>query len=193
MRDWLQEIWESEWKPVSRASATAWLVFYMTFLLYAATASQQFLIIDNVNLVIHEGGHLLFSWLGATATLYGGTLLQWLVPFLLAAYFWAQRHTTGFAFSLFFFFENWLYTAAYMADARAQELPLVGVGDMESEESMHDFYRIFSQWGVLDHDTQIAAWVRAAGWIGMVGCTAWLGYRGFRADGQIAKGASNVG
>jgi len=193
MMDWLQEIWDTDWKPVSQASTTAWLVFYAAFLLYAATASQQFLVIDNVNLVIHEGGHLLVSWLSPTATLYGGTGLQWLVPFLLATYFWTQRHTTGFAFSLFFFFENWLYTAAYMADARAQGLPLVGVGDMESEESMHDFFRIFSQWGVLDHDTRIAAWVRAVGWLGMIACTVWLGYRGFRTSRQTAKGASNVG
>jgi hypothetical protein len=54
----------------------------------------------------------------------GGTILQWLVPFALAAYFFLQRQTTAFVFSLFFFFENWLYTATYMADARAQVLPL---------------------------------------------------------------------
>jgi len=28
-----------------------------------------------------------------------------------------------------FFFENWLYTATYMADARAMALPLVTTGD----------------------------------------------------------------
>ena len=46
-----------------------------------------------------------------------------------AAYFFTQRQTTGFVFCLFFFFENWLYTATYMADARAMELPLVTTGD----------------------------------------------------------------
>jgi hypothetical protein len=192
MLEWLREIAEVEWKPVGRAATIGWLVFYAVFLLYAFSASGQFLLIDNVNLVVHEGGHLLFSWLGSTMTLWGGTLLQWLVPFLLAAYFWTQRQTTAYVFSLFFFFENWIYTAAYMADARAQVLPLVGVGDMESEESMHDFYRIFTQLGVLDHDTQIAAAVRILGWVGMIGCVAWLGWRGLRAQDQ-AKGASNFG
>lgn len=180
----LKEIYESEWKPVSRTSGIGWLVFYMAFLLYAGLAASSFLFIDNVNLVIHEGGHLLFSWLGPTMTLYGGTFLQWLVPLLLAAYFFAQRQTTGYVFSLFFFFENWLYTAAYMADARAQVLPLVGVGDMESEESMHDFYRIFSQLGVLDHDTQIAAFTRALAWLGMIGIVTWLAVRTFRNESQ---------
>lgn len=82
-----------------------------------------FLFIDNANLVVHEGGHNLFAWFGPTLCLWGGTLLQWLVPFLLAAYFFTQRQTTGFVFCQFFFFENWLYTATYMADARSQVLP----------------------------------------------------------------------
>ena len=88
---------------------------------------------------MHEGGHNLFGWFGPTLGLWGGTLLQWLVPFLLAAYFFSQRQTTGFVFCLFFFFENWLYTATYMADARAQVLPLVTTGDPDFVE--HDWYR----------------------------------------------------
>ena len=181
MLELIREIRSTRWKTVSAPSAIAWIAFYVAFLIYAAVNSSQFLFIDNVNLVIHEGGHLLFSWLGPTLTLWGGTLLQWLVPFLLAVYFWTQRQTTAYVFSLFFFFENWLYTATYMADARAQVLPLVGVGDMESEESMHDFFRIFTQLGVLDHDTQIAAFVRFFGWLGMLSCVGWLGWRA-RAD-----------
>jgi hypothetical protein len=145
-------------------------------------SGQPFLFIDFVNLVIHEGGHLLFSWGGPTLTLYGGTLLQWLVPVLLAAYFYVNRHATGFAFSLFFLFENWRYTSFYMADARAQALPLVAVGGGGDEENMHDFYRIFSQMGVLNHDTQIAVVTRTIAWIGMLGVVAWLAWRTFHSE-----------
>lgn len=182
MLEWLREIWDSEWLPVSRSAGIAWLCFYLLFLLYVAITRQNFLFIDFVNLVIHEGGHLLFSWGGETLTLYGGTLLQWLVPLSLSLYFFAKRHTSGFAFCLFFFFENWRYTSFYMADARAQALPLVGVGDMESEENMHDFYRIFTQLGVLNHDTQIGAAFRVLAWVGMLGVAGWLAWRVFRSE-----------
>jgi hypothetical protein len=101
--------------------------------------------------------------------------LQWLVPFLLAAYFFTERETTGFVFSLFFFFENWLYTATYMADARAQDLPLVTTGDPEFAE--HDWHAIFSSLGVLNSDTKIAAVVRLLGWCGMIACVLWLAAR----------------
>jgi hypothetical protein len=124
-----QLIVDEPWKPVSRPALAAWLIFYGAFLVYAFSAHSGFLFIDNDNLVVHEGGHNLFRWFGPTLCLWGGTLLQWLVPFLLAAYFFAQRRITGFVFCSFFFFENWLYTAIYIADARAQVLPLVTTGD----------------------------------------------------------------
>ncbi|MGC1645174.1 MAG: hypothetical protein WA741_05040 [Candidatus Sulfotelmatobacter sp.] len=163
------------WKPVSRPGLVAWLIFYVLFITYAFSAHGGYLFIDNANLIVHEGGHNLFGWFGPTLGLWGGTLLQWLVPFLLAAYFFTERQTTGFVFCTFFFFENWLYTATYMADARAQVLPLVTTGDPDFVE--HDFHAIFTRLGVLDHDTQIAAVVRVLGWLGMILITAWLASR----------------
>lgn len=172
MLEYLRSLLDEPWKPVSRPALLAWLVFYIAFLAYAFSAHGAFLFIDNANLVVHEGGHNLFSWFGPTLCLWGGTLLQWLVPFLLAAYFFTQRQTAGFVFCLFFFFENWLYTATYMADARAQALPLVTTGDPDFVE--HDFYAIFSSLGVLDCDTKIAAVVRVLGWCGMIAVVGWL-------------------
>lgn len=175
---------DEPWKPVSRPVVAAWLIFYVLFLVYAFSAHGGFLFIDSANLVVHEGGHNLFGWFGPTLGLWGGTLLQWLVPFLLAIYFFTERQTTGFVFCLFFFFENWLYTATYMADARAQELPLVTTGDPDFVE--HDFFRIFSNLGVLDHDTQIASLVRVLGWCGMLACVTWLALRLRAQDVQPA-------
>lgn len=174
VREWYSE---HPWKPISIYVAAAWGAFYVLFLIYAARNSGGFLFIDNVNLVIHEGGHPLFGWFGERLGVYGGTLLQWLVPFALATYFFFQRQVAGFVFSLFFFFENWLYTATYMADARAQVLPLVAIGGGEGDENMHDWYNIFSQWGVLDRDMEIAHFVRVCGWIGMIGSVLFLAWR----------------
>jgi hypothetical protein len=163
------------WQPVSRPALVGWLIFYVGFLIYALHANGGMLFVDLANLVVHEAGHSLFRWFGPTLELWGGTLLQWLVPFLLAAYFSTHRQTTGFVFSLFFFFENWLYTATYMADARAQVLPLVTTGDPEFAE--HDFFRIFSGLGVLNYDTKIASVVRLLGWCGMISVLVWFALR----------------
>ena len=185
MREYFQSILSAPWKPISRPAIVAWLVFYIVFLGYAFSAHGGFLFIDNANLVVHEGGHNLFGWFGPTLGLWGGTLLQWLVPFLLAAYFLTERQTAGFVFCLFFFFENWLYTAMYMADARAQELPLVTTGDPEFVE--HDFHAIFTQLGVLDDDAKIALVVRILGWCGMIACVMWLAMRLRPKDAENAS------
>jgi hypothetical protein len=176
------------WHPVSAYALSGWGAFYLLFLLYAARNTSGFLFIDNVNLVIHEAGHPLFSYLGEGPMVWGGSILQWLVPFLLATYFFLQRQTTGFVFSLFFFFENWLYTATYMADARAQVLPLVSIGGGDGDENMHDWYNIFSRMGVLNRDTEIAHVVRSLGWLGMIGCVLFLLWRWHqdRATGSAA-------
>ena len=92
------------------------------------------------------------------------------------------------AFCLFCFFEQFLPIATYMADARAQELPLLTVGDPEFVE--HDWYVMFSGMGVLNHDTQIAAFVRCLGWMGMLAVVAWLGWRGW-ANQAPAESRSN--
>lgn len=162
----------SEWIPVSRPAAVAWMLFYIAFLVYALGRHGSFLFIDLANLVVHEGGHLLFGWFGEALGIWGGTLLQWGVPLSLAGYFYAERHTVGFTFCAFFFFENLLYTATYMCDARAMILPLVTAGGSDYIE--HDWHTIFSRLGVLQYDTWIGGLVRAAGWCGMVTVILWF-------------------
>ena len=169
------EAFKEEWKSVSKTALIAWLVFYGLFLLHALTNKSGFLIIDYVFLPIHEGGHLLFGFLGHTLMIWGGTLMQLMVPLALAIYFAYERHTTGTAFCAFFFFENFLNISVYMADARRQELPLVTVGS--GEDVMHDWFVIFSSLGVLERDTVIAGIVRFLGWVGMLAVVAWLARR----------------
>jgi hypothetical protein len=163
-----------EWKPVSRPAGIAWLCFYSLFLIYAFTSRSGFLILDYVNLIIHEGGHFFFSWFGETIHILGGTLGELIVPLLCAVYFFWQRETTGFAFCSFWFFENFPYIGTYMADARTASLQLVG-----SDES--DWTILFTQWGLLAQDQKIGATMRTLGFLGMLATVAWLAYR-IRSD-----------
>jgi hypothetical protein len=172
------ETLEDEWSPVPRIALSAWLVFYGLFLIQAARGSGPCLMIDLVFIPIHEGGHLLFRYFGEFIAVAGGTFLQLLVPVLLVIYFAFQRQVQGVTFCMFFLFEQLLPTATYMADARAQELPLLTVGD--ADYVIHDWNYLFGALGVLDHDIQIASFVRAIGWAGMIGTVAWFAWRSWR-------------
>jgi hypothetical protein len=174
------DVLEEEWQPVPKLALAAWLVFYALFLWQAARGRGLLLMIDLVFIPVHEGGHLLFRWFGEWLHIAGGTLMQLFVPFALAVYFAFRRQAQGTAFCAFFFFEQFLPVATYMADARAQELPLLTAGNAEYVE--HDWYAMFSRLGVLEHDTSIAGFVRMLGWLGMFATAAWLAWRGLQAN-----------
>jgi hypothetical protein len=131
--------------------------------------------IDLVFIPVHEGGHLLFRFFGELLMVAGGTLLQLATPLMLAALFVFQRQVPGTTFCVFFFFEQFLPISTYMADARAQELPLLTVG--AGDDVIHDWNYLFGRFGLLDHDTQIAQAVRVIGWIGMFATVAWMIWR----------------
>src|ERR1041384_72041 len=167
---------EIDWRPVSRVQLVGWTAFYVLLLFYLGANWGQLTLIDNVHLPIHEGGHLLFGWLGETLGLWGGTLLQLIVPALLAVSFAVRRELPGVAFCTFAFFHSLTGVATYMADALRLELPLVTVGAV-ADEAQHDWVRIFSGLGVLPHAIQIGNITRLIAWAGMIGSTAWFAWR----------------
>lgn len=177
---------EEAWRPVSLAVLIPWCAFYALFLLQAARGSGPFLMIDVVFVPIHEGGHLLFRFFGEFLMVAGGTLLQLGVPLMLALVFVFQRQVPGTAFCMFFFFEQFLPIATYMADARAQELPLLTVGD--SDTVIHDWNYLLGRLGLLNQDTHIAHAVRIIGWLGMLATVAWMVWRGLETR-RAAKAA----
>ena len=170
------ETLESDWDPIPQWALLAWSVFYVLFLYQAARGTGFLLLMDGVFVPIHEGGHLLFRFFGEFLNITGGTLLQVGVPVALAIYFLFQRQAQGVAFCMFFFFEQFLPIATYMADARAQDLPLLTIGD--GDYVIHDWNYLFSKVGLLQHDIQIATAVRFMGWLGMLGVAGWLIWRG---------------
>jgi hypothetical protein len=176
---------EDDWRPVHRVVLAIAVAFYLLFLYQAARGSGPFLMIDVVFVPIHEGGHLLLRFFGEFLAVAGGTILQLAVPLMLALFFIFQRQLPGTAFCMFFFFEQLLPISVYMGDARAQELPLITVGD--GDYVIHDWNYLFGRLGLIDHDTQIAHAVRMLGWIGMVGTLAWFIYRSLRPSDGTAK------
>ncbi len=168
----LDRAFDEEWQPASRWVLAAWTAFFVLFLYQAYRGQGVLLMIDLVFIPIHEGGHLLFRWFGEWISVAGGTFLQLFVPLALAFYFAFHRQITGTAFCAFFFFEQLLPISRYMADARAQELPLLTVGD--ADYVIHDWNYLFGSMGLLNHDTAIAAAIRALGWLGMCMIVAWL-------------------
>ena len=114
-------------------------------------------ILDWFDLGIHEAGHLIAFPLPELAMFMAGSVLQIAVPLGLAWYFWlTQRDRAALAFCL-----GWAGTSArdvalYIADAKAQLLPLVGGGE-------HDWAYILGRLDALDRTESVAGFVSAVG------------------------------
>lgn len=126
-------------------------------------------ILDSANLAFHEAGHPLFGLLSNRLAVYGGTLMQLLIPAACVFEMHRQRNRVAKYFCVIWFAENLLNIARYMADARAHQLPLVGGLD---PELYHDWTHILSNWGVLSWDTSLAHVVRLSAFALMV-CAIW--------------------
>ena len=170
-----RELRERAWARVSPFVFIVSLLFFGLFLYGLVRDMEMPRLVDNVFMQIHAGGHALFRVFGSTAAVAGGTFLQLFVPFVLGFYFIRQRQPLGVALCMFFFFEQFLPIARYMADAQAQQLPWASIGRYES--LIHDWNYLFTQLGVLSYATVIASIVRSIGCLGMIGVTFWFLWR----------------
>lgn len=162
------------WKPFSSGALVA--VFGVVVLLLGIrwTSHDGWIpILDSANLALHEAGHPLIGIFSDRLMVYGGTIFQLAFPLLVALHFARRREAIGLAMGAIWLGENLLNVARYMADARAQELPLVG--------GEHDWTEIFTRWGVLQRDLGIAGVTRWTGYALMIGAVWWL-WRCYRQE-----------
>jgi hypothetical protein len=122
--------------------------------LLRAPGSGSFL--DGIDLAIHESGHLVFAPFGETLGFLGGTLFQLLLPAAFIGYFLRRDDRYAAAVCSWWVAQNCWNISVYIADARAQELPLVGGGE-------HDWAYLLDRAGWLSHDQTIARGVHLAG------------------------------
>src|SRR5690606_29495870 len=111
--------------------------------------------LDHVALAIHEAGHLIFSPFGELVGVAGGTLLQLLIPLAFVLHFYHRDDAYAASVLLLWLAQSVFNVARYAADARAQELPLIG-----GEGVIHDWAYLLARAGLLDHDRTVAAGLR---------------------------------
>jgi hypothetical protein len=166
------------WSLVLRGIVVLWLAWVLVDSLRAARPRTIF---AGIDLGIHEAGHLVFSGLGRFLMVAGGTILQLLAPTAAGIVFLRRHDRFAACFAAAWLGVNLVEVSVYMADARAQVLPLVTVG---GGDAMHDWAYLFGRMGLLRHDTTIALLVRGAGFLvhaAAVVCGSWVIYRMWKA------------
>jgi len=137
--------------------------------------NQSFM--HTVNLVFHEAGHVLFAPFGRFMMVLGGTLGQWLIPFIvMCAFVFKTRDTFAATVGLWWLGQSFMDAAPYINDARAEQLVLLGGVTGRDVPGYHDWNTILRDLGWLQYDHTIAAIVNAIGIILMLASFAWGAY-----------------
>lgn len=121
-------------------------------------------LLDNIDLPIHETGHLVFSPFGDFLQFAGGTLFQLIVPMVFVGYFLREKNRHSASVALWWVAQNFWNISVYAADARAQELPLVGGGE-------HDWAYMLGELHWLSYDQRVAKIIWTLGVLVLVAST----------------------
>jgi hypothetical protein len=128
------------------------------YFLWCAYDPYQWHLIDGVNLVIHETGHLVFRPFGEFLMIAGGSLFQVIMPALFVGYFWYNGKYYSAALVLFWVGESILNVSVYAGDSVVLQLPLLG-----GQDSMHDWNYLLSSLDLLPATPKIAGAIRLLG------------------------------
>ncbi len=125
------------------------VILSLYFLSYVGHAKDldNWNLIDNVDLVIHEAGHTIALFFGEFINILGGSLFQILVPIIFTLYFfiWRKEYFSG-SLLMFWIGQNIINVSIYMGDSIRQQLPLFG-----GDNVIHDWNYILSSLGILKY------------------------------------------
>ncbi len=137
-------------------------VLLSIYFLWIAYDPMQGSFLDNVDLPIHETGHLLFRPLGEFMMIAGGSLFQVIFPAVFVGYFLWQRSFYSAAIVLLWVGQSILNVWVYASDAIVMQLVLTS-GFTGSEGSFHDWNYLLTATGLLDSTKTVAGIIRFAG------------------------------
>lgn len=174
----LAEWREADWAPVSASGFGLVAAIAAGLAVFYSNSRDDFLpLLDHVNLAFHEAGHIFFGVFGKWTGILGGTLGQFVFPLAVMLAFWRKGQTVSYAIAATWLFQNFFYTARYVADARARQLPLVGGGD-------HDWTNLLFHWDMLHQDLVIAGGLQNLGWLGIISVVGWTAWHAFLRENR---------
>ena len=143
--------------------------------------------LDNVDLPIHETGHLLFRPFGEFMMVAGGSLFQVIFPLIFAGYFafWQKSYYSA-AIVMLWVGQSILNVWVYASDAVAGQLVLTS-GMTGSEGSFHDWNYLLTATGLLDSTRGVAKIIRFVAVVAIIGATAAAVYFSFGKPDQEAE------
>lgn len=160
-------------------------VLLSIYFLWIAWDPMQGSFLDNVDLPIHETGHLLFRPFGEFMMVGGGSLFQVVFPVVFVGYFIWQRSFYSAAIVTLWVGQSILNVWVYASDAVVMQLVLTS-GFTGSEGSFHDWNYMLERLGLLDSTKTVAGIIRFVGsWTVIMGAVAAIYYSFAKTEDEL--------
>ena len=142
-------------------------ILLSVYFLWIAYDPMQGSFLDNIDLPIHETGHLIFRILGEFMGIAGGSLFQVIFPAGFVIYFIWQRSYFSAAIVLLWVGQSILNVWVYAADAIVMQLVLTS-GFTGSEGSFHDWNYLLTATDLINSTKTIAGIIRLIGTVTII-------------------------
>jgi hypothetical protein len=133
-------------------------------------------LLDNVNLVFHEAGHVIFGLGGEFIGILGGSLMQILIPMVCGVALLRRGDHFGVALCGLWTGQSMINVAIYVGDARQLALPLLG-----GENVIHDWNYLLGKLDLLVWDRFLAGMITLVAVLTIL-ASALLGTLGLLSD-----------
>lgn len=128
------------------------ILFILTILIYGIFGlkdNQNFLLIDSMDLMFHEFGHLFFFFMPELFVFFAGTMMQLVIPNAFFIYFLVKKSFYSASVILFWVAINLFDISIYIKDARTMNsIPLI-------PGTTHDWNYILTRLNLLNYDQVI--------------------------------------
>ncbi len=142
-------------------------VLLSIYFLWIAYDPMQGSFLDNVDLPIHETGHLLFRILGEFMMIAGGSLFEVIFPAVFVGYFvWQKSYYSAAVVSLWVG-QSILNVWVYASDAVVMQLVLTS-GFTGTEGGFHDWNYLLTATGLINSTKAVAGIIRFIGTITII-------------------------
>ncbi len=132
--------------------------FFIWYFMSSAFSTEKWHFIDNVDLIIHQAGHLIFLLFEELVTVIGGSFVQIAIPVALVAFFIFRKNYYLTSLLVMWLGYNLVNVSVYMADATTMLLPLPGWKPFPS-----DWNYIFGALNIMAWSKQVAFLVNIVG------------------------------
>jgi hypothetical protein len=115
-------------------------------------SDRVMMFLHGVNLIFHEAGHTILAGFGQFLHILGGSLMQVVVPAVIAGYFVVTRQMYAGAIALCWTAQSLWDVSIYIKDAQERSLPLLG-----GEAVLHDWHFLLLDLHLLAHDQLVGS------------------------------------